>query len=347
MRLAEIKTLAVRCPNWVGDIVMATPVFDCLRANLPRARIVGVLKRNAWGIVADSPWFDGLVDGSDAWWADFRRMRGRLRAWSPDAAILLTNSWHSALTMRLSGVRKLYGYRREWRDVLLSGGPTPLRNGQGIVPTPMIEYYLEVCRWLGFRVPEQPRPRLYVGQELHQRGEALLRKYGVGENDLLVGLNPGASFGSSKCWPPEYFAEVADLCYGNLHAKIILFGGPGEDQILQAILDRTRAPVIDSRPDRIDLEMLKPMVKRCNLFITNDTGPRHYAVALDVPAVVITGPTDPRYTNANLERTVVLRREMDCSPCHLRVCPRGHECMKDIRPAEVFMAAERLLNACR
>jgi heptosyltransferase-2 len=345
--LTEIETLAVRCPNWVGDIVMATPVFDCLRANLPHARIIGVLKRSAWGIVADSPWFDGLVDGSDTWWTDFRRMRGQLRAWSPEAAILLTNSMHSALTTRLSGIRTLYGYRRQWRDVLLAGGPTPLRNGRGIVPIPMIEYYLEICRWLGFEVPEQPRPRLYIGQELHLRGEALLHRYGIGENDVLIGMNPGASFGSSKCWPPEYFAELADLCCRDLHAKVILFGGPGEDQILQAILDGTQGDVIDTRPDRIDLEMLKPMVKRCNLFITNDTGPRHYAVALDVPAVVITGPTDPRYTNANLEHTVVLRKEMDCSPCHLRVCPRGHECMRDIRPAEVFTAAERLLNACR
>jgi heptosyltransferase-2 len=79
-----------------------------------------------------------------------------------------------------------------------------------------------------------------------------------------------------------------------------LFGGPGEEEILQAIRDRAQDDVIDVRPDRIDLEMLKPMVKRCNLFITNDTGPRHYAVAFDVPAVVIMGPTDPRYTNANL-----------------------------------------------
>lgn len=346
-KLTEIETLAVRCPNWVGDIVMATPVFDCLRANLPGAKIIGVLRQSAWGIVTDGPWFDGLVDGNDRSWAGFRRMREQLHVWSPKAAILLTNSMRSALTIRLSGIQVMYGYRRQWRDLLLAGGPAPIRNGQGIVPVPMIEYYLEICRWLEFDVPEQPRPRLYIGQELHRRGEALLHSYGIGENDVVIGMNPGASFGSSKCWPVEYFAELADLCRRDLNAKVVLFGGPGEDPIIQAILDRTRTEVIDTRPDRIDLEMLKPMVKRCNLFITNDTGPRHYAVALDVPVVVITGPTDPRYTNASLEHTVVLRKEMDCSPCHRRVCPRGHECMRDIRPAEVFAAAERLLNACR
>ncbi len=346
-KLTEIETLAIRCPNWVGDIVMATPVFDCLRTNLPHTRIIGVLKRSARGIVNDGPWFDGLVDGNDKSWADFRRMREQLRTWSPDAAILLTNSMRSALTIRLSGVRRLYGYRRQWRDVLLAGGPTPMRNGQGVVRRPMIEYYLEICRWLGLDVPEHPRPTLYIGQELRRRAEAMLQKYGIAETDFLVGMNPGASFGSSKCWPAEYFAELAGLCRRNLRAKVILFGGPGEEEILRAIRNRAQADVIDMRPDEIDLEMLKPMVKRCNLFITNDTGPRHYAVAFDVPAVVIMGPTDPRYTNANLERTIVVRKELDCSPCHKKVCPRGHECMREIRPAEVFTAAERLLNACR
>jgi heptosyltransferase-2 len=346
-KLGDIETLAVRCPNWVGDIVMATPVFDCLRANLPRTKIIGVLKRNARGIVNDGPWFDGLVDGNDKSWADFRRMREQLRAWSPGAAILLTNSMRSVLTIRLSGVRRLYGYRRQWRDLLLTGGPAPMRNGQGVVPIPMIEYYLEICRWLRFDVPKQPRPTLYIGPELRRRGDAMLRKYGIAENDFLVGMNPGASFGSSKCWPAEYFAELAGLCRRNLGARIILFGGPGEEKILQAILDRAQAEIIDTRPDRIDLEMLKPMVKRCNLFITNDTGPRQYAVAFDVPTVVILGPTDPRYTNANLERTAVVRKELDCSPCHKKVCPKGHECMREIRPAEVLAAAEQLLNACR
>jgi len=342
-KLANIETLAVRCPNWVGDIVMATPAFDCLRRNLPGTRIVAVLKRNAQGIVKDSPWFDALVDGNDKSWAGLRRMREQLKALAPEAAILLTNSMRSALTMRLSGIRKIYGYRRQWRDLLLTGGPSASRNGK-IVPTPMGEYYLEICRWLGFDLPQRPKPTLFIGEQLRRRGDSLLAKYGIVESDLLVGLNPGASFGSSKCWPAEHFAELAKLCEKNLQAKVILFSGPGEEDIAQAILARTHGEIIDTRADQVDLELLKPLVKRCNLFITNDTGPRHYAVAFEVPVVVIMGPTDPRYTNANLERTVVVRKELDCSPCHRRVCPRQHECMRDIRPAEVFAAAERLVS---
>ncbi|HON93011.1 MAG TPA: lipopolysaccharide heptosyltransferase II [Sedimentisphaerales bacterium] len=339
-KLANVQTLAIRCPNWVGDVVMATPVFECLRRNLPKARIVGVMKKSAKGIVRDAPWFDDVVDADDKTWAGFRRMRAQLRALSPDAAIVLTNSIRSALTLRLSGIRRLYGYRRQGRNLLLAGGPSASHNGT-MVPIPMGQYYLEICRWLGLDIPERPRPALFVGPDLQKRADSLLARYGVADSEFLIGLNPGASFGSSKCWPPEYFAELARLCRKAFKAKIILFSGPGEEGIIEDILGRAQVEMIDSR---VDLEMLKPLVKRCNLFITNDTGPRHYAVAFDVPTVVIIGSTDPRYTAANLEHTAVVRKELDCSPCHKRICPGQHECMRQIRPTEVLAAAQRLVT---
>jgi heptosyltransferase-2 len=344
--LAHIRTLAVRCPNWVGDIVMATPVFECLRRSLPEARILGVLKGPAQKILRGSPWFDGFIDGNDKSWAGFRQMRQQLRQERPEAAILLSNSLRSALALRFSGIRTLYGYRREWRTPLLAGGPTVRREAGRIVPIPMIDYYLEICHWLGLEVTPDARPRLFYSDSVGERARAILARHGVAETDFLVGLNPGASFGSSKCWPPECFARLAELCQENLAAKVMLLSGPGEEEIVQAVLDQSRAKIIDLRSERIDLEMLKPVVDRCNLMITNDTGPRHYAVAFDVPVVVIMGPTDPRYTDANTDRTVVVRKDLDCSPCHLKVCPKQHKCMKEIEPAEVFSAAETLLSVC-
>ena len=345
-KLANIGTLAVRCPNWVGDVVMATPMFDCLRRNLPQAKIVGVLKKSAQGIVRDGPWFDDFVDGNDKTLSGFLRMKRQLRALSPDAGILLTNSIRSALTTQLCGVRRIYGYRREWRDFLLAGGPSASANGTR-APAPMGEYYLEICRWLGMELPSQPKPSLFIGEALRERGDALLAQYAVAEDDFLIGFNPGASFGSSKCWPPEHFAELAGLLRNAFDARIILFSGPGEESIIQAILDRAEVDLIDTRADGVDLELLKPLVKRCNLFVTNDTGPRHYAVAFDVPTVVIMGPTDPRYTAANLDHSIVVRKELDCSPCHKKVCPRGHECMREIRPAEILAVAEQLVSVYR
>jgi heptosyltransferase-2 len=123
-----------------------------------------------------------------------------------------------------------------------------------------------------------------------------------------------------------------------------LFAGPGEDKIAHSITEKSHAPIINTAPDEVDLALLKPLIKRCQLLVTNDTGPRHYAVAFDIPVVVIMGPTDPRYTAAHLEKTVVLQKQLACIPCHEKVCRYGHECMTEIRPLEVFEACRKLLE---
>jgi heptosyltransferase-2 len=344
-RLPEhIDTIVIYCPSWVGDIVMATPLFDCFHENLPDARMVGLLKKDAQGIVKDGPWFDGFIDGQKKSLGGFVDTVRQVRRRKADVGVLLPNSLRSALTMRLGGVKRIFGYRQELRGALLNGGPEPVRENHQVVPVPMPQYYLEICRWLGLKVPQNVKPRLFIGEKLLERGQAMLRKYGVQAQDLVIGLNPGASFGSSKCWPAEYFAKLAERCQTELKAKIMLFSGPGEESIAQAVVTQSGATIINTSSDNVDLEMLKPLVQRCNLLVTNDTGPRHYAVAFDVPVVVIMGSTDPRYTASNLDRTVVIRKDLDCSPCHKKVCPREHECMKQITPEEVFAATAKLLK---
>ena len=339
-----VGTVLVRCPNWVGDIVMATPTLDCLRENFPRARMIGLIRQKVRRVVDDGPWFDDIIDCEDKTWSGFRRTAKRIRATKPDMAILLPNSIRSVLPIRLGSVKQIYGYRRSFRGLLLSGGPRPLLSGAKIAPIPTQDYYLEICRWLGLTLPAAREPRLFVGRDLQKRGDDLLQRYGIREQDKVVALNPGASFGSSKCWPAEHFAVTAELLEREMQAKVLLLSGPGEEEIVRTIMRRTRAGIIDTCPDRVDLGLLKPLVRRCNLMITNDTGPRHYAVAFHVPVVVIMGPMDPGYSSANLESTAVIRTELDCSPCHKKTCPTDHRCMKDITPQMVYEAARELLQ---
>ncbi|MBN1764651.1 MAG: glycosyltransferase family 9 protein [Sedimentisphaerales bacterium] len=323
---------------------MAIPALDCIRENFPQAKMIGILKPNAQGILRDGPWFDHFINCEDKSWKGFWSMVRQLKSFTPDIAVVMPNSIRSVLTLWLGGIKKRYGYRRSARNVFLSGGPKPKYEKSNIIPLPMQDYYLEICNWMGLRPPRQKKPRLYIGPELKQRGRQLLEKYGIKLNDLVIGINPGASYGSSKCWPADYFARTSDLLRKEMNARLLLLSGPGEDAIVEAILEKTSADIIDTRPDRIDLELLKPLIQRCNLLITNDTGPRHYAVAFDVPVIVIMGPTDPRYTAANLEKTIVLREELACSPCHKKQCPTDHECMRKITPEKVLEAGRELLQ---
>jgi len=337
----------VFCPNWVGDVVMATPAFKCLRQNYPDARIIGLIRGYAKGVVEDAPWFDRLIEINDKSWRGFAHLVYQIRSLKAKLAVVLPNSLRSALLARLGGARQIYGYRRNGRTMLLSGGPLPLRDGGKIRPVPMVDYYLEICRRLKLNIDPKKKPRLYISESLQKRGDRLLDGYGIASDDMVIGLNPGARYGASKCWPPEYFASLAELLEQRWNCRLLLFIGPGEESIGHKIVQLSKAAIINTEADNVDLALLKPLIQRCRLLVTNDTGPRHYAVAFDIPVVVIMGPTDPRYTHANLEKTTVLRQALDCSPCHLKECPLEHSCMREISPEAVLQAADQLVQEQR
>ncbi len=338
------QTILIVCPNWVGDVVMATPAFECIRQNYPKARLIGLIRKYARGVVEDAPWFDQLIEINDKTSRGFFNLVHEIRRLKPELAIVLPNSFRSALISRCGGVKKIYGYRRNGRNLLLSGGPTPRIEGGHVTPVPMVEYYLGICRWLQLAVAQCHQPRLHMSAPVQKKGRRLLERYGITPNDMVIGLNPGAKFGSSKCWPPEYFARLAALITEHWNCKLLLFIGPGEENIGNTIVKQSTAKIINTGPDKVDLALLKPLIHRCRLLFSNDTGPRHFAVAFNIPVVVIMGPTDPRYTQANLEKTNVLRRETECSPCHLKDCTLDHSCMTEILPEAVLQAGKQLLQ---
>jgi len=337
-------TIIVFCPNWVGDVVMATPTFQCLRDNYPDARLIGLIRRYARGVVDDGPWFDQLIEINDKSWRGFVDLVLQIRSRNAKLAVVLPNTFRSALLARLGGVRQIYGYRRNARSMLLNDGPRPVRDAGVIRPVPMVDYYLEICRRLKLSVGPDTRPCLFISKALQEKSDRLLTGYGIAAADMVIGLNPGAQYGASKCWPAEYFARLAELLEQRWNCRLLLFSGPGEASISDEIVARSQANIINTGPAKVDLGLLKPLIQRCRLLVTNDTGPRHYAVAFDIPVVVIMGPTDPRYTHANLEKTLVLRHELDCVPCHLKECPLDHGCMRAISPESVARAAEQLLQ---
>ncbi len=329
---------------------MGTPAYECLRRNFPDAHITALVRPYARDIIECSPWFDNIVDCDDKSLTGLRHIRTALANPTPQAGILFTNTTHSYLTFRLAGVKRVYGYRRNLHRFMLQDGPLPLReNGEGgkrgkIRAQPMQDYYLNLCRHLGLEMPANPKPVLYIDDEQQQVGEAKLREYEIGEDDVVIGLNPGASFGSSKCWPTEYYARLAELLQETYNCKLLLLVGPGEEGIANQIVQQSKASIINTAPQPATLAELKTLIRCCNLLITNDTGPRHYAVAFDVPHIVIMGSTDPILSAGNLEFATVLRRDLPCSPCHKRICPLGHHnCMREITPASVLQATEKYL----
>ena len=145
---------------------------------------------------------------------------------------------------------------------------------------------------------------------------------------------------------PDRFAAVADRLIETTGAAVIVTCGPGEEPIARSIgASMGKGGFILDDP-RLTLGELKSLLRRSDLLICNDAGPRHFAKAFDVPVVTIFGPTDPEWTATSYPKERVVRIDVDCGPCQQRVCPYGHlKCMTGVTVESVFEAATQLLRA--
>jgi heptosyltransferase-2 len=272
-------------------------------------------------------------------------MRTRqIRSGGYDLAVLLPDSPRAALAPWLAGVRSRVGFFRDpVRWALLTQRLRPERSGGVRIAVPTIERYLTLTRALG--CPDRGRrPELVVDVEARARVARDLAERDVPASTPVAIVTPGASFGSSKLWPPEHFAQACDGISSQLGLLPVLVPGPGEFDTARRITAKTKRPCVAVVHREARLADLKAWVERSRLVLTNDTGPRHVAVALDRPVVVLMGPTNPTHTALHLERQRVLRHEVACSPCQLKTCPIDQRCMTGLMPDRVLAAAEELLS---
>ena len=345
-QIIEAKKILVRAPNWVGDVVMATPAFRCIRENFADSHITLLIKRNLRGIINGSSWFDDVIEfdyGRRKSTKDFLSLIYKLRQERFDLGFLFPNSFSSALMVWLSGVSRRVGYRRDARSLLLTDGIERLSENGKFLPTYMGDYYLKLCTQPGCKIGSK-KLEVFISGECEDKADALLKKYHIDEKPYFL-MNPGASYGTAKLWTAEGFARTADLLRKAVDCNIVLTSGPGETELADEIEGLSKKGLINLSRASISLDLFKVVVKRCILLLTLDSGPRHFAVALNRPVVVLMGPNDPRYTGSQYEIGRVIREDVDCSPCQLKTCPTDRRCMTRISPEKVVETCIEVLNS--
>ena len=336
-------------PNWVGDAVMFTPTLRAIQRRFDGAAISLLARPAPAAALAPCPWADEIIIDGGGLIATTRRLRrGKF-----DLAVLGPNSFRSALTARLGGVRRRLGYARDGRGWLLSDKLSPVRDADGDwAVTPALDYYLKLAEHLGCDVTDK-RMELSVADEDGSAADRLLHDAGATHARPVVLINPGASFGPSKLYPIERFAAVADALVASRGAQVVINAAPTAEEraIARAVAAVMRRPVLINCADRDNtLGLLKALIVRADLVITNDTGPRHIAAALGTPVVTIFGATDPDWTTIDYDKERIIRVDVPCGPCRKKECllPLGadhHQCMTKISPEMVVAAAEELLAA--
>jgi heptosyltransferase-2 len=338
------ERLLVRAVNWLGDAVLTTPALGALRAAFPQARITVVARPLVAELFRHHPDIDGIEvydkKGAHAGAIGMFRKAGELRRGGYEAAVLLQNAIDAALLAFLAGIPERMGYATDGRRLLLSR-PVPVT--EEILSLHHAEYYLRLLAELGVPRPEAPRLSLRVTEEERQSMRSRLDGLGVPEGRRIVGINPGATYGSAKRWFPDRFAKVADTLSEEWDAAVVLMGSAPEAP-LSAEIETAMGRKVVNLAGRTTVRELMALLASCSFLVTNDSGPMHIGGAFGVPLVAIFGPTDWRKTSPWTEKARIVRVEVDCSPCHLRECNRGHECMLGVT-AEMVCAAARELMA--
>lgn len=348
-RAEHPRRILVVLPSWVGDLVLATPALAAIRAHFSTAHITGLLKPALREVLAGSPWLDEML-----FWDEPARQGGgksgilrlarELRAQRPDLSIALPNSFRSALIGLLSGARRRAGYARQGRSLLLTDRLRAPREGRKFKPAPVLDYYNRLVHHLGTPQPCE-LPRLFTTSQEEARVDAYLTRVGARTERPLVVLNPGGQYGAAKCWLPDRFARVADALYDSMQAEVFVNVGPHEGAIADDLMRAADSPVHNLGDSGLGLGGLKALVRRSALMITNDTGPRHFAIAFGVPVVTLFGPTHTEWTQTRYLKERIVRVQVDCGPCQLRVCPLDHRCMTRISEEMVLAAATDLVSA--
>lgn len=336
-------SLLVRATNWLGDAVMTTPALAGVREGLPDARIVLLARPLVAELFRHHPDVDEVIvyerPGRHEGVLGRLRLAGELRRRRFDGALLLQNAFDAALTAFLGGIPERAGYPTDARRILLTL-PVPL--SPGYQERHDVEYYLCLLDGLGIPRPVPAVLKLAVTGEEREAMAARLASLGIGEGTPIVAINPGATYGSAKRWYPDRFAAVADALSEEWRAAVVLVGSTAEAPLSGEIEASMRSPVVNLA-GKTAVRELMALLSLSSFLVTNDSGPMHIGAALGVPLVAIFGPTDWRRTSPWSSHAKIVRLEIDCSPCRLRVCDRGHECMLGVTPEMVVDAARQLL----
>ena len=329
-------------PNWIGDAVMAMPVLTELKNHFPEAKITALCQ----GVIGDLIKHDSRVHEiitfkkPSGFIAHLKRspLIENLQKGHYDAGLLLTNSFSSAWMFYRGHVKNRIGFSGNLREWLLNFSiPFP----KNMESTHLTLTYQKLLEPLGLR-PSDTKPSLYVSDSEKKEALEFLHNLNVPKNAKLIGINPGAAFGSAKCWLPERFHDTAKSLLNDPKTWIILFGDQKGRPLTEEIAKGLGERVINLAGKTTVRELIV-YISLLDVMLSNDSGPMHIASSLNVPVLALFGSTNDTKTGP-LNRSLVIHKHVECSPCYKRKCPIDFRCMTRIHTDEVVEGIRSLMH---
>lgn len=342
--MREYKRILIIQTAFIGDVVLATPLIQSLSKGFPRAELYLITTPKGKEVLDGDPCLANIIPydkkGHQKGIFHFLKIAEELRRMQFDLAVVPHPSFRSSLLAFLCGIPYRIGFDR---------------NAGAFLFTSKVEYQLklheakrnlELAYALG--APEGNYPlRIHISDRDREFSRDFISKNGILPIDLLIGINP-CSVWPTKRWIPERFAQVGDALSNEFKARIILVGGHEDGWLVEkiALLMKTR-PILAA--GRLTLKQLAGVMEQCQLFVTNDSGPLHLAMAMKTPTIAIFGPTTTNLGFGPYGESfrVVEKTGLSCRPCGKhggQRCPlKSFDCMKGITSDDVILAARELV----
>ena len=334
------KKILIIGPAWVGDMVMAQCLFKTIKQQHPDA-IIDVIAPNWSRALLERmpevnqalvlPFAHGELNLKKRW-----QIGMELRKQNYQQAIVLPNSWKSALIPFVAKIPIRTGWMRELRYGLLND----IRYLNKERLPLMIQRFIALGLSKNAELPlELPKPSLQVTPD---SVNAVLEKFSLNQQKPILALCPGAEFGPAKRWPSQHYAEIARVKLNEGWA-VWLFGSPKDQPVAAEIQQAVNNACVDLT-GKTNLGEAVDLLSVANLVVSNDSGLMHIAAALERPLVVVYGSSSPRFTPPLNKQVKILSLGLSCSPCFQRECPLGHlKCLNDLSPGLVLQAIHDLM----
>lgn len=322
---------------------MATPVIADLRTKWPKANLTAMCQGSGISaLLRGNPHLNEILTFSKP--NEFLRRQEsrdlvlRLRQGKYDLGILLPNSFSSAWWFWRGRVKTRIGFATDKRSLLLTKAlPFPEERGK----EHLVLTYKRLLTPLGIPLSETA-PCLYVTDTEKEAAIELLRQHKIPQGAIVVGINPGAAYGSAKCWLPDRFRAVIEKLIQRPNTYVVCFSDQAGASLVHDIC-KNLPPRVVNLAAATNLRELMALIEQCTVFLTNDSGPMHIAAALKTPLVALFGSTNAVATGP-YGGGKVIHKHVECSPCYRRICPIDFRCMKQIEVDEVYAALVSQLN---
>ncbi len=333
------NNILIFLPNWIGDVVMSLPILNEARNKFASSNIKIVIREDIFPLIKENC---KLLDIIPIFYnkktlKETVKLISTVRRNRFDTGFILPRSYRMFIIALLGGIKNRYGYGDIFKNLFLKNS---LKRDKKALSKHRVFYYLDILTNVEYK-KYTGYPEIKISTESKNWADSF-----INENKLtdktLIGLNPGATYGSAKCWGTEKFNRLIEKINQNVeNVFFIVFGGKDNVEYNSEI----KGENVINVTGKLSLAQSAAIISKCDLFITNDTGPMHIADALGVEIVAIFGSTDPVETPPFRMKKHIVYRKLPCSPCKERICPlKHHQCMLMITVEDVFNEVKKILE---